>query len=115
MDSNNNLANMELSPGMLCLVIGFKSSPINLGKVVVLEKTMQDGDRTPSGATFRPSSSDNVWLVRGSGLHKCVKGISGDTFQTSSYAFHREGYLMPIRPEEDPLEITDVVIKKEIA
>ena len=115
MDSNNNSANMKLSPGMMCLVIGFKSSPINLGKVVVLEKTMKDGDRTPSGSIFRPSSSGNVWLVRGDGLHKCVKGINGDTFPPSSYAFKAEGYLMPIRPEEDPLEITDVIIKKEKA
>lgn len=107
MDSNNNSANMKLSPGMMCLVIGFRSSPINLGKVVVLEKTMQDGDRTPSGSIFfPPSSSGNVWLVSGEGLHKCVKGINGDSFQPSSYAFKSEGHLMPIRPEEDPLEMS---------
>lgn len=115
MDSNNNSANMKLESGMLCLVIGYHSDPHNLGKVVILEKVAQCGDITPSGGTFRPSNPGVVWLVKGAGLNRCQKGVNGDTYVTSGYAFHSEGHLMPIRPEEDPLEITDVITKKEKA
>ena len=107
MDNNNNSANMKLEPGMMCLVIGFKKQPVNVGKVVVLERLMFEGDRTPSGATFKPSTSGNAWLVTGECLFKyVVDAASGGSYEASSYAIQLESHLMPIRPEKDPLEMS---------
>ena len=89
MDSNNNSANMKLEPGMLCLVIGCYHPEFS-GKYV--------------GTSVKLIES---FFIEDLQMWKC------EEFKGELIDYIQSKYLMPIRPEEDPLEITDVVIKKE--
>lgn len=91
MDSNNNSANMKLSPGMMCLVIGC-SNPSNYNRWLGTTVTLVEQIRM----TF-----SEMWVC--------------EEFQGCGIDAIMGKHLMPIRPEEDPLEITDVIIKKEKA
>ena len=107
MDSNNNSANMKLEPGMMCLVIGYKSDPANVGKVVTLVEYVLEGSLNLSGNPYKSSA----WVCYGKDLYS----LSANTTVCRDKGLFLPEHLMPIRTEEDPLEITDVVIKKEIA
>lgn len=107
MDSNNNSANMKLSPGMMCLVIGFRSSPVNIGKIVTLGMYVLKGSLNLSGNKYKASG----WVCYGEGLFS----VGGGVPVCGERGLFLPEHLMPIRPEEDPLEITDVIIKKEEA
>lgn len=99
MDSNNNSANMKLEPGMMCLVIGFRSSPVNLGKIVTLSEHVLEGSLNPSGNKYKVSG----WLCYGEGL---VSVASGGREVCGKRGLFASKHLMPIRPEEDPLEMS---------
>ena len=109
MYTNNNSADMKLEPGMMCLVIGYTSEPHNMGKTVTLEKV--------TNGILSDGSPVICWEVSGEGLHWHMRRRTGSV---STSGIGNKGWvlsenLMPIRPEEDPLEITDVIIKKEKA
>lgn len=118
MDSNNNSANMKLSPGMMCLVVGFREDPVNLGKVVTLKSFHKRGDFIQTGkGDSLASLVQDCWLVEGKNLSRewrCGLTNKVITYVDCNGIFKTE-HLMPIRPEEDPLEITDVITKKEKA
>ena len=90
MYTNNNSADMKLEPGMMCLVIGCYHPEFSaiIGTTVTLIESLVIGDL-------------EMWRCGEFIGHRC------DYIQSR--------FLMPIRPEEDPLEITDVIIKKEKA
>ena len=114
MDSNNNSANMKLEPGMLCLVIGYRADPVNLGKLVTLKSFHKKGEVLPLVNTVASLVQD-CWLVEGENLTRSWRcGLTNKivTYVDCSGIFKSE-HLMPVRPEEDPLEITDVIIQKE--
>lgn len=90
----------ELQPGMLALVIGYSQNPDNLGKIVTAERKVFMGDETPSGAKF---ALDEAWMVTGSGLSI----TRGNTRHESDYCYIDERNLMPIKPEADPLDVTN--------
>jgi len=106
MDSNNNSANMKLEPGMMCLVIGYTTQPDNLGKIVTLERKVRGTDSDGTPVELWEFSGDNLsWNTRKNTGEIVEKGVG-------SVSWSLPEHLMPIRPEEDPLEITDVIIKE---
>lgn len=109
MDSNNNSANMKLSPGMMCLVIGYVGEPHNVGKTVTLKKV--------ASGILPDGSPTYCWEVSGEGIRWRMRNRTGSvtTAGVGNRGWILAQHLMPIRPEEGPLEITDVVIKKEKA
>lgn len=109
MDSNNNSANMKLSPGMMCLVIGAVKNLSNIGKTVIAVRCINEGEFIPE---LEACAARCSWLVEGESLVSTTASgiVSVGRFSLSGY-----NYLMPIRPEEDPLEITDAIVKKEKA
>ena len=109
MDSNNNSANMKLSPGVKALIIGYISTPANVGKVVILERKVSGRDGKGRKIDLWSVSGDNLAYVYRNSDGEVVKQGAGK----KSHALPQ--HLMPIRPEEDPLEITDVITKKEKA
>lgn len=90
MDINNNSANMKLEAGMMCLVIGCYHPEFStiIGTTVTLIESLVIGDF-------------EMW--------RCEEFIGREPDYIQSR------FLMPIRPEGDPLEITDVIIEKEKA
>lgn len=112
MDSNNNSANMKLSPGMMCLVIGYRNFSKHLGKTVTLGKFIGKGELYEG---YR--AAKDLWEILGEGLVRGIYHSDGTLYTTvsSGVSFSQPKHLMPIRPEEDPLEITDVITKKEKA
>lgn len=98
MDSNNNSANMKLSPGMMCLVIGCKSIPVNIGKLVTLGEYVLKGSLNLSGNRYKVSG----WLCYGKGLFSLGGGVP----VYGERGLFLPEHLMPIRPEEDPLEMS---------
>lgn len=97
MDSNNNSANMKLEPGIQALVFGLvNDTQLNGSFVTVLQKW----EWSEWKGIIPPLAQEGDWL--------CAEPTGEETI-------FNEKNLMPIRPEEDPLEITDVITKKEKA
>ena len=114
MDNANNSANMKLEPGMVCLVIGAELNTGNIGKVVNLVRAVGKGEIIPE---LGCRAGREFWLVEGESLtyNTTSKSTSKINFFVGRIGLSLEHNLMPIRPEEDPLGITDVLIKKEKA
>lgn len=89
----------ELRPGMLALVIGYKYEPVNVGKIVTLERIFNNGDLSYTGRIYEGVSG--AWMVKGDNL-KCR--TSGGAWSDSEYAYVSPQHLMPILPEVDPLD-----------
>lgn len=98
MDSNNNSANMKLEPGMMCLVIGYREKPVNVGKVVFLDKYVKAGELNPSGLYY----VEDYWICTGENL----VSVCGIREVVENEGLFNPKHLMPIRPEEDPLEMS---------
>lgn len=101
-------ANMNLEPGIKALVVGFNKDPVNLGKVVMLLSFHKKGEivEFESGKTV---AGFDCWLVEGEDLSRSTRSVS--TGNVKLYV-GKEGVfapcdLMPIRPEEDPLEVAE--------
>lgn len=109
MDNSNNSANMKLSPGMLCLVINAHRNMDNIGKIVTTIRYLNGGDFIPELGGFAAVAS---WLIHGEFLTITTTEREVDK---GDFTLAGRQDLMPIRPEEDPLEITDVITKKEKA
>lgn len=108
-------ANMRLEPGIKALVIGYNSNPYNLGKVVTLISFHKKGDLVPWCGDKSLRCNDDLWLAEGEDLLKMsISSVTGAlTEAKGTTGIFRSDQLMPIRPEEDPLEVTDK-IKQEI-
>lgn len=105
MDSNNNSANMKLSPGMMCLVIGAELNTDNIGKVVTLVRAVGKGEIIPE---LGCRAGRDFWLIEGESLTYNTKSKSTGkiSFFEGSLGLALPYNLMPIRPEEDPLEMS---------
>lgn len=88
----------ELQPGMLALVIGCTSNPIDVGKIVTLDSFLEEGCATPDGGYTKRA----LWLANGDGLHRMVDG----SLVSSKYGLYKAKNLLPIKPEADPLDVT---------
>lgn len=89
----------ELQAGMLALVMGCTSNPIDVGKIVRLDSFLEEGDATPDGGYTNRA----LWLATGDGLHRMVDG----SLVMSKYGLYRTKHLIPVRPEQDPLDVTN--------
>lgn len=101
--------NKELKPGIQALVIGSINGPRNIGKTVTLKKV--------TNGVLQDGSPVVCWEVEGEGLHWHMRNWAGRIIKSGvgDRSWFLAQHLMPIRPEEDPLEITNVIIKKEKA
>lgn len=70
-----------------------------------------------TAGVLKDGSQVDCWEVLGEGLHwhMCNRSGSVTNSGVGSKSWCLSEHLMPIRPEEDPLEITDFIIKKEEA
>lgn len=90
-------ANMQLEPRIKALVIGYRSHPHNLGKVVELVRFMKKGCFYNRGFV-----DADYWIVSGDNLEH----ISAGEVICGPESIISPKYLMPIRPEADPMVIT---------
>lgn len=90
----------ELHAGMLALVVGCRSNPANIGKVVELVKFMAPNDVHDERRFAGPVPA---WKIKGHGL--VFLSVSGSEHDSdSSYAESR--HLLPLPKLADPLEVT---------
>lgn len=101
-------ANMKLEPGVMAVVIGFSEKPVNLGKIVTLVSFHKKGEVVDFKSTKSMVAQD-CWLVEGAGISRKTKGQTTGRVENiiGSQGVFRSQHLMPIRPEEDPLEVTE--------
>lgn len=88
----------EFKPGMLALVIGCTKNPIDIGKIVRIDSFLNKGDETLDGGF----SNRDLWLATGDGLHRMVDG----NLVSSKYGLYQAKNLIPVRPQQDPLDVT---------
>jgi hypothetical protein len=84
----------ELQPGMLALVIGCRNVEINVGKIVTLERFVPSGQIAFDGPTAR-----DLWVIGGEGIGYTV----GRRVIVGNQGLSQAKYLLPIKPEADPL------------
>lgn len=84
----------ELQPGMLALVIGCRNVEVNVGKIVTLERFVTTGQIVFNGPVIR-----DLWIISGDGVGYTV----GDKVVTGNQGLCSAKYLLPIKPEADPL------------
>ena len=90
----------ELQAGMLALVVGCRTNPSNIGKVVELIRVMNIGDVADGRRFAGPAPA---WKIKGDSL--VYLKVSGEAVDSdTSYAESR--HLMPITPMQDPLAVT---------
>lgn len=92
--------NMQLDVGVEALIIGYRFSKHDVGKVVKLVRYLTKDSAWNDGFVDR-----DYWVVSGSDLMHYDDGcpVYGDE------GIVQPKYLMPIRPEADPLEITQAL------
>ena len=97
-------ANMSLETGMLAMIIGSTHNPENIGKTVKLIRFVNKDEFCHD---LKASAGKDLWVVEGRDLaHTLLCGWTGEFIQGNSHIGGAEPrFLMPIRPEEDPLEV----------
>ena len=91
----------ELQPGMLAMIVGCATTPVNIGKIVTLAKFISPGEMHKTSIY---SGDGPCWVVEGDGI--IATSISGAEYNFG-YSFVKRQYLMPIKPEADPLDVTN--------
>lgn len=86
----------ELQAGMLALVINARN-PENIGAMVDVVRFVNKGDPMPE-VNDQQTSSITGWLVSGN-----IKSIGGLVGFGTAYP----SCLLPIKPEQDPLDVTN--------
>lgn len=89
---------IELQPGMLALVIGCRSNPANIGKLVELVSFMVPNE-THDGKRFAGPVA--AWKIKGDGL--VFLDLQGSTYE-SDHSYAESRHLMPVKPEQDKME-----------
>ena len=88
----------ELQPGMLALVTGCSKYPVDIGKVVTLDRFLNKGDHTPDNGY----AVKDLWMATGENLHRVRDG----NLAKSDFGLYLSSHLLPIKPEADPLDVT---------
>jgi len=83
---------------MLALVTGCTKTPVDVGKIVTLDKFLRRGEHTPDSGY----AIIDLWLARGENLHRVREG----NIVSADYGLYRSNHLLPIKPESDPLNVT---------
>jgi len=90
----------ELQVGMLAMIVGYSRTPVNMGKVVTLNRVVSKGDKH-EGAIY--DSDERSWLVEGDGV--IATSVLGDEYEFG-FTYVCDKYLLPLPPLADPLEVT---------
>lgn len=97
-------ANMNLETGMLAMIIGSKYNPENIGKTVTLGRFLKAGDIIEEANSILMEDS---WVVYGENI-RCYmecRSTGAPIIAYNNFGAVTPHNLMPIRPEEDPLEV----------
>lgn len=90
----------ELQAGMLAMIVGAKHVTENIGKVVTIESFHKEGESYKTGVF-----QSDLFMVSGSGLIAVFIRNDGEILkEEGSIAFCYGKYLLPIKPEADPLD-----------
>lgn len=97
-------ANMNLEAGMLAMIIGSKYNPPNIGKIVTLVRFLEKDEYCKE---LGASAAVEMWVVEGCDLACTLQCqttgiIINDVWDIGGVEAQ---FLMPIIPEEDPLEV----------
>lgn len=97
-------ANMNLEAGMLAMIIGSRNNPENVGKVVTLVRFLKEGEYLEEADAI---IMDDAWVVSGENIRCFMEcGETGEPIvEFNNFGAVVPYNLMPIRPEEDPLEV----------
>lgn len=88
----------EITPGTLCLVVGYASSPENLGRSVVAKELVKKGERIFDGSRFI-GPADSSWVAEAEGLTLIRNGKK----IIHNYAHFMPDHLLPIPPKDDEI------------
>lgn len=96
--SDFNATKGELVPGGMALVVGCYKDPANIGRIVITEREMFEGDLGPNGGVYMDSPG---WLCLGSDVVRMTYGgpVKSDHFYADT------AHLLPIKPEAEPVQI----------
>lgn len=93
-------ANMKLEPGIMAMVIGCRIDPSDIGKIVKLREFVKAGESTILNNGMSKVKND-CWVCIGDNIgHANSMGVK----TLGKFGLYSSQHLMPIRPEEDPLE-----------
>jgi len=90
----------ELQPGMLAMIVGYSRTPVNMGKLVTLNRVVSKGDRQ-DGAVY--DGNEKAWLVEGEGV--IATNTSGVEYEFG-FTYVNARHLLPLPPLADPLDVT---------
>lgn len=90
----------ELQPGMLAMIVGYTRTPVNIGKVVTLNRLVSKGDKQDN-ATY--DGDDRAWLVDGEGV--IATNVFGIEYELG-FTYVDAKHLLPLPPLADPLDVT---------
>jgi len=90
---------MNITPGTLCLVVGYRIIADNLGKSVVARNLVKIGDTLPDGGYFG-GPAEQAWACEGNDLTLLM---GGRPVRNCSYAHFAPEHLLPIPPLADPI------------
>jgi hypothetical protein len=90
----------ELQAGMLAMIIGCTRTPVNIGKIVTLNRVVSKGEKHCQ-ATY--DGDEQSWLVEGDGV--IATNVLGDEYEFG-FTYVGSKHLMPIPPLADPLDVT---------
>lgn len=98
------MADKGLEPGGLAMIIGAYTLTENIGKAGKLLRMVSDGDiyEAPNGKRYMHEGAP-CWILGGDEL----LWINTSDEVSSGFALHIPSHLMPIHPEEDPLEVKE--------
>lgn len=88
----------ELQAGMLALVVGCGRVEQNIGKIVTLDRFVKKGSPAIEGIAIH-----DCWVIKGSEVGYTL----GGEFVFGEYGLSRPCHLLPIKPEADPLDVTE--------
>jgi hypothetical protein len=101
--------NKKLEPGMVCLIIGSRTTGLNIGKTCTLVEFIADQRPTVDNKYFPLDT--NVWYVKGPGL--AARNEAGNLFYRSM-SFVGPEHLMPLKGDEDFSSESEETLNEEI-
>ena len=106
----------ELHAGQICLIIGCKYDPINIGKTCTLVEMLPAGfcryNHPIDGSLQFAETGKSCWIVVGDGIC-CRKVLSG--IQMDGHAIISPNHLMPITGESFDESIKEQLHEPEYA
>ena len=98
--------NGNIEPGMLCVIVGYIKTPVNVGKVCTTIQLLQPGEiYVYGGKTRRYEDTENkgpAWLVEGENLTLRTRDNGSEVWvqKQANITLASPSNLMPIKPDK---------------